>query len=109
MARSTASFLSSSTWSPPWHSISPSAKSMAERYADTPVKVTRADGWSPSQDANHRVGQQPAAPGQHDPPGAECAGIGQPVYRRHLGGTQAGRPECGDGDTRGQPGFQHDP
>src|SRR5215510_3584355 len=102
MARRTASFLSSSTLSsstlsPPWHSLRPSAKSKAERYWDTPVKSPGLlrqlmDGLL-RQAPDDGVSEQPPGRREHEPPRCERGGIGQPVGHGAGCAAPSGRPE----------------
>src|ERR1039457_4067983 len=108
MARSTASFLSSSTRPPPWHSCLPSAKSMAGTILGHPPPSRRCSilavaPASVDRDGHDRPGPmtshppQPAsdwpASGQAFPPPADARSAdGRPADGQPANGQPAGPP-----------------
>src|SRR6185437_10006485 len=122
MARSTASFLSSSTHSPlsaPFSVGTPSPGTQRSRVPSLwPNDTWTGQAKSPcrtteirliGQIADHGVSQQPPPPGQHDPSGPQRRLIGKPVKHRRRRGLASGRTQLADLASGRQSGGQHDP
>src|ERR1700732_95770 len=89
MARSTASFLSSSTRSPPWHSNIPSAKSMA---GDTGMVHRRHDRISEERLTLSTVGRGRAGRTRHHDQQPTAADTGMADVGAGLLGAAGGPP-----------------
>src|SRR5215472_8686109 len=112
MARSTASFLSSSKSSPPLALSSPECQVYGRTILGQPRRSHRVE--LPkfrliSQVADHGISEQPPSPGEHHPSGPVRSLVGKPIMHRSRRGAPASYAQLADRAAGRQPGGQHDP